>query len=172
MTSKHSRRNFLRGQLSRPEPPPLRPPGAQRTRFSQLCTGCGDCLPACPEAIILRAQGPSDTSMPLVDFSQGACTFCGACAEACQTDALQADAVPEWPWKAIVKDGCLSLQGISCRACEDACAPRAITFRPMIGGRARPDLDQAQCIGCGACASVCPSGAIAFELPDTPEEDC
>ena len=164
MTTQHSRRNFIRGQLSRPEPPLMRPPGAQLARFSQLCTGCGDCLRACSEAIIIRQKGPSGSAVPLVDFSRGPCTFCGACAEACETGALRTDAVPEWPWKATIKKGCLSL--------EDACEPHAITFRLLIGGRAQPDVDQNQCIGCGECASVCPTGVIAFELPEASEKEC
>lgn len=162
MTTQHSRRNFLRGQLSRPEGPLMRPPGAQ-ARFSQLCTGCGDCLRACPEAILIRQPGPPGPALPLVDFSRGACTFCGACAEACETGALRPEAVPDWPWTATITDTCLSLGGVSCRACEDACESRAIRFRLMTGGRAAPTLDPAQCTGCGECAFTCPAGAVSFE---------
>ncbi|MCA0942139.1 ferredoxin-type protein NapF [Yangia mangrovi] len=164
MTTQHSRRDFLRGQVSRPAAPLMRPPGAQ-TGFSQLCNGCGACASACPEAIIIRHEGPAGRSTPVVDFSKGACTFCGACAEACDTGALSAQAVPDWPWRAIITDSCLSLGGISCRSCEDACEPRAIRFRLMTGGRAAPVLDSAQCTGCGDCAATCPAGAVTFEQP-------
>jgi ferredoxin-type protein NapF len=63
----------------------------------------------------------------------------------------------------VITNSCLSLNGISCRACEDACDPRAIRFRLMTGGRATPVLDEALCTGCGECAYTCPAGAVAFE---------
>ena len=168
MTTQHSRRDFLRGQPTRPSAPLMRPPGAQ-PGFSQLCNGCGACARACPEALIIRHEirheGPAGGSTPVVDFSKAACTFCGACAAACETGALRSEAVSDWPWRAVITDSCLSLNGISCRSCEDACAPRAIRFRLMTGGRAAPVLDTAQCTGCGACAATCPAGAVAFERP-------
>lgn len=166
MTIKHSRRSFLRGRLSRTEPPRMRPPGAVAA-FSDLCTRCGDCARACPEAIIVRH--PSGD--PVVDFSKGACTFCNACAEACETGALVAGTPPDWPWRAVIGDSCLSLNGISCRACEDACEPRAIRFRLMTAGRAAPILDPDQCTGCGECASTCPAAAVSFDMPEPAREE-
>lgn len=74
--------------------------------------------------------------------------------------------MPDWPWTATITDTCLSLGGISCRACEDACEPRAIRFRLMTGGRAAPTLDPEQCTGCGECAFTCPTGAVSFEQRD------
>ncbi len=162
MTTQHSRRNFLRGQLSRPEEPEMRPPGAQ-PGFAQRCSGCGACARACPEAIVVPKRTNDATPMPVVDFTRGACTFCGACAEACDTGALLPESVSDWAWTAAIADTCLSLAGISCRACEDACEIRAISFRLMTGGRAAPVLDAALCTGCGACAFTCPAAAVSFE---------
>lgn len=158
MTPKHSRRNFLRGELREAHGPLLRPPGAQ-ANFEQLCDGCGACSRACPQRIVRRAQDGG----PMVDFGSNACTFCGDCARACPTGALLAERVLDWPWRATILETCLSHQGISCRSCEDACEPRAIRFRLQTGGRALPVLDQDRCTGCGECAFTCPAQSVAFE---------
>ncbi|MBN7784216.1 ferredoxin-type protein NapF [Ponticoccus gilvus] len=158
MTSKLSRRSVLRGRLSRTDPERLRPPGAQGD-FARLCTGCGDCARACPEGIVIRHS----SGEPVLDFTKGACTFCNACAEACETGALIPAPASDWPWRAVITDSCLSLNGIACRACEDACDARAIRFRLMTAGRAAPVLDADQCTGCGECAFTCPAGAVSFE---------
>ncbi len=46
------------------------------------CTGCGSCLPTCPERALLRAPG-----RPLVVVDR--CTNCLACVEVCPSDAIQ-----------------------------------------------------------------------------------
>jgi ferredoxin-type protein NapF len=101
---------------------------------------------------------------PHMDFSlgEGECTFCGDCTSACPTAALDADRARPWDWVADAGAKCLSSQGITCRACQDACEPRAIRFSLMTGGRAIPLIDEYSCTGCGACAGVCPAGAIRF----------
>lgn len=153
----HSRRDFLRGNLAPDETDLIRPPGS-RGDFPSLCDRCGKCTEACPEGIILQGRG----RLPLLDLSKGACTFCGDCARACPTGALLAEHVADWPWRAEIGPACLSLRGIACRACEDACEPRAIRFRLMTAGRAVPELDPDRCTGCGACAFTCPAGAVRF----------
>lgn len=158
MTTKHSRRNFLRGQANGHGPSLMRPPGAQPD-FTDLCEECGGCVRACPEGIAIL----HDRGGPVLDFTRGACTFCGECTRACGTGALSEESKSPWPWYATVTEGCLSLNGISCRACEDACDPRAIRFRLMTGGRAVPVIDEELCTGCGVCAYTCPAGAVAFE---------
>ena len=158
MASKHSRRDFLRGELRDSRGSIMRPPGAQGD-FERLCDDCGACSQACPQKIVRRA----DRGGPSLDFSHGACTFCGECARACPTGALVVEDVEDWPWRATILETCLSHQGISCRTCEDACEPRAIRFRLQTGGRALPVLDQNLCNGCGECAFTCPAQAVAFE---------
>jgi ferredoxin-type protein NapF len=146
-----------------------RPLGAvAELRFSELCTSCGDCARACPEAIIAR----DGAGFPVLDSNAGACTFCGACTDACETGALMADQA--WTWRAGAGDACLSLQGISCRTCEDHCDAQAIRFRLVTGGRAEPRIDTALCIGCGACIGSCPAGAITLHqfTPETEPKPC
>lgn len=160
------RRNFLRGRFSRIDTNVMRPPGSV-AGMEDLCTGCGDCARACPEAIIAL----DGDRRPVVDLMRGACTFCGECARACPSAALDPALSRDWPWRAQVSQSCLSVQGVFCRACEDSCDPLAIRFRLAPGGVSTPMIDLGQCNGCGACATVCPSRAIGFKRwqPDTYE---
>ncbi|MFI0396194.1 ferredoxin-type protein NapF [Paracoccus jiaweipingae] len=122
----------------------------------QACTGCGDCAAACGQDIIRR----DGDGLAVIDAHAGECVFCGDCVTACTTGALVADG--GWPWRAALGEGCLHQQGITCRACEDMCEPRAIRFRPQPGGRSLPQLSQADCTGCMACIGACPEGAITL----------
>lgn len=160
-----SRRAFLK-LPKRPRTPPVRPPWSDPASFAAACTGCLECIDACPENIIV----PDGDQRPVLEFSAGACTFCAACAEACPTQALDPGREFEWSWKAVVQDTCLSLKGVMCRTCEDVCDPRAIRFKLALGGRSEPLVDDDQCTGCGACAHACPVQAIRLEQPDLQPE--
>lgn len=157
-THSPARRALLRGKFDAVQP--MRPPGAvAESVFGDSCTRCGDCAASCPQAIITG----DDEGFPIVDLTKRACTFCGACAEACSANAILP--TEGWDWRATVDDTCLSLQGVTCRACEDHCDDRAIRFKLQTGGRSEPVIDIESCTGCGACAAACPSGAISFEKP-------
>ena len=73
---------------------------------------------------------------------------------------------------------------IGCSACIDVCSARAIRSEASLKGRstpkvhrpeaARPDpggqgggiaVDPHLCVGCGACTTVCPSGALSYATP-------
>ncbi|WP_193143016.1 MULTISPECIES: ferredoxin-type protein NapF [unclassified Meridianimarinicoccus] len=161
MATATSRREFLRGRVGPDARTVMRPPGVS-SAFLEACTRCADCITACPEGILVR---DADNG-PVVDFARGACTFCGQCAEACPTEALMPDRVAAWSWKARVADNCLSMNGVTCRSCQDSCEPAAISFRLALGGCSRPVVDLDQCTGCGGCAYSCPTGAIDFYHPE------
>ncbi|HXS52311.1 MAG TPA: 4Fe-4S binding protein [Usitatibacter sp.] len=55
-------------------------------------------------------------------------------------------------------------QVTGCTACVDICSTRAISSE---GERVR--VDPHLCMGCGACATVCPSGAMGYQFPRTAE---
>jgi ferredoxin-type protein NapF len=151
MMSSATRRQALfgRGAVTGPMP------WTDAERLRTLCTGCGACADACPEGIVISGRG----GVPALAFASP-CTFCGACAAACGESVFEPERDPPWSAKASIGPSCLEISGVSCRACEDACDAAALRARPMLGGRARIVVDAEACTGCGACVSVCPTGAV------------
>jgi ferredoxin-type protein NapF len=163
-----SRRAFLFG-AQKPRVHALRPPwSVPESDFANACTGCGDCIAACPESIL--ALDPDQ--LAYVDFTRGqnACTFCAACAETCQVPAFlgaeERMAVAPWTLRAQVGEACLTHAGVMCQSCKDACGDGAIRFSYGAGRVARPVIDLASCTGCGACQAPCPANAISFAMTE------
>ena len=151
-----SRASSPRGRLTDPASA-LRPPWALgEAQFTAACERCDKCIEACPENIL--TTGPS--GYPEMDFARGGCSFCAACVEACPGAALTKNGHAPWSIVARFEPCCLSLQGIICRLCREACEERAIRFTPLYGGLAMPQVEAEQCSGCGVCVSACPAGAI------------
>jgi ferredoxin-type protein NapF len=159
-----SRAQFLRGDW-RGKKPDLRPPWAlAEPGFSDACDGCGKCVTACAEKIIFISL----RKLPLLDFSQGGCTFCGECSNACETNALRHRHEPdELPWQLLagIGTGCLAKQGITCVRCIETCEYDAIVARPALGGRIKMQINHLACTGCGMCISTCPADEISLESP-------
>lgn len=149
-----NRRLFFRGRPA----PALRPPWALRpdAAFTQSCTRCGDCRRACPEGIVVSADG----GFPALDLRQHGCTFCGACVDACAPRALDRQIEPAIPAVAVIAGHCLAQRQVDCRVCGDVCEARALRFPPRRGGVPLPVLDASACTGCGACVGACPVQAI------------
>lgn len=56
---------------------------------------------------------------------------------------------------------------IACRACIDVCSTQAITS-VFESGKGHVKVDPHLCMGCGACATACPSGAMSYANPTVP----
>jgi len=125
------------------------------------CSRCDACIHACDEGIVVRGDG----GYPQINFQNGACTFCGDCATACEDNALIVPAQDAAPWNLLahISEDCLSANGVTCRVCGDRCDARAIRFQLAVGGIANPILDPAACTGCGACVQPCPTGVITIK---------
>ena len=63
-----------------------------------------------------------------------------------------------------------------CTACIDVCSTRAIRSDASRKGKAKGELaggvivEPYLCVGCGACSTVCPSGAMGFAYPGTVDQ--
>ena len=154
-----NRRALLRVQL-KPIAPALRMPWlCDETEFLQRCTQCQACLKACPEKIIVVADG----GYPALNFQHGECSFCYECADSCPEALFTDQQQPAWEQQARINTGsCLAHRNVMCRSCEDSCEPQAITFPPRLASVAQPLIDSGLCTGCGACVSACPQHAITM----------
>ena len=151
-------KHLLNRKFSR-RPAPMRPPWSiDETQFDDVCTGCADCISACPNQLLSLGRG----RLPVINFSNNECTFCGRCAEACQAGAIDKSEPLPWNIVAQIDSSCLSIQRVSCRSCGDICASEAIHFQLEVGGRATPILQVPLCTGCGACVAPCPVDAISM----------
>lgn len=151
----------LRGGPQQTRPPWSKPEG----EFTERCIRCSACADACPEHIIV----PGHAGYPIINFSHGGCTLCGACALACTSGCFEGSDNPSpWTLKASIGSSCIEIKGIVCRMCEESCAAGAITFRPRPGGRAQGIIDEKLCTGCGSCVAICPVKAITAS-PKTTE---
>ncbi len=165
-----TRRRLLQGKLEGPKRPPRPPWAVDEARFIELCTRCDDCIRACEDGLLVRGAG----GFPEIRFTEYGCNFCGDCLQACRTHALSAPhPAPSlaWRWRAQITERCLSLRGIVCRSCGDACDTDAIRFRLEVGGRATPMLDIDACNGCGECLAICPEDAVALVEPEPLQEE-
>ncbi len=48
----------------------------------EVCTGCGDCITACPVDALGQVDGKADLIRP------EKCTYCAACEDLCPVDAI------------------------------------------------------------------------------------
>ena len=62
---------------------------------------------------------------------------------------------------AAVSSACLTLRGVACQSCRDACPQSAIRFRPS-RAIAQPEIDSERCTGCGDCIAPCPTDALVI----------
>jgi ferredoxin-type protein NapG len=148
-----------------------RPPGAlPEMGFLAACTRCGACVDACPPHAITKvpAQGGLAAGTPHLDLTVQPCIACATmpCAVACPTEALT---VPLSVWSGyriahleFKPESCLTFAGTSCRLCADACPAGEAAL--TIDALGHPVVRQEGCVGCGVCASVCPTHPTSFTL--------
>jgi ferredoxin-type protein NapG len=176
MGRRRSRRDLLtswRSLFSPPSPqlrgappaPPdrqrlLRPPGALQpdAAFLERCSGCGECVPACPIGAIFMDEHDDGALYPAIQPSRRPCSLCDGlpCIPACPDQALVDPGGGAAVRIGIAKVDprlCVTFKGERCEICYKVCPfpDRAIM---MIG--TRPLVQSAACTGCGLCEFACP----------------
>ncbi len=141
----------------------VRPPyGKYESLFQSECPSCESkaCVASCDEKIIFIA----DDGTPTLSFEKNGCTFCEACAKACEPDILSLENSETSEYlSAIFKislESCVAHHGVVCHACKEPCIDDAILFNGMFN----PVIDDEKCTACGFCLSRCPTQAISYDV--------
>ena len=146
----------------------LRPPGALAPdeRFLEACTGCAECVPACPTDSIITFEISEGKTTPAIQPSQKPCYMCTElpCIAACPDGALLSPGSRGRVRMGIAKvdpKRCVTFRGSSCNLCFQAC-PFPNEAIMMVGGR--PLVSSASCTGCGLCEYACPEAPKAISI--------
>lgn len=155
-----SRRQLFKGDTGSKHLP-MRPPWTvDEALFTADCSRCDDCIRHCPEQIIIKGSG----GFPEINFQHGECTFCGSCADICQSPVFTSTERQPWAYKASIGDRCITAKQVVCRTCVEQCDVEAISLKPKLGGVGSPELNLDLCTGCGACVGPCPTQAISIAI--------
>ena len=137
----------------------LRPPYYSNVNaFDTECQKCdGKCATLCQEQIIVI----NSDKTPSLDFSKSGCTYCDACALACEFDVLKIEDKKKIDADITINEKtCLSWMGVMCFSCKDPCLEDAIEFKAMF----MPTIDMLKCTACGFCTGRCPTLAIDVKV--------
>lgn len=145
------------------------PAGAKSAKnFAQHCTACQLCVSACPNGVLRPSTGLMSLMQPEMSYERGYCRpECTRCSDVCPTGAIKPITIAEKSSIRIghavwIKKNCVPLtDGVECGNCARHCPARAITMIPSKVGDDNsvkiPAINEALCIGCGACENLCPS---------------
>ena len=148
---------------------PITPPGSLSVRhLSQHCTGCQLCVAQCPNDVLRPSTGLLTMMQPVMSYERGYCRpECNRCSEVCPAGAIRPIAHEEKSSIQIghavwVKKNCVVLtDNVECGNCARHCPTGAIQMVPLDPndelGAYVPAVNEALCIGCGACENLCPA---------------
>lgn len=148
---------------------PLTPPGSLSFQnLATRCTGCQLCVSECPNQVLRPSSDLLHLMQPTMSYENGYCRpECTRCSDVCPAGAIQkidkeektAIQIGHAVW---IKKNCIPItDGVECGNCARHCPSGAIEMvmldendeeSPMV-----PVINEAACIGCGACEYVCPS---------------
>jgi 4Fe-4S ferredoxin len=153
---------------------------------SEVCTGCGICVEACPEeAIVLGLVGATRRGAVAyaapVDIDEVKCSYCGVCVVMCPFNALTLKVDNEERLPIVEKEGFPQYDMVAdiddekcvlCTICDEVC-PRDAIDRDVPefegsreGGKERQlaikskttfKVDDEKCTFCGICGAICPA---------------
>lgn len=148
---------------------PIVPPGARsKQNFEQHCTGCQLCVSKCPNQVLRPSSDWLHLMQPVMSYERGFCRpECHRCSEVCPTGAikpidLEVKASTQIGHAVWIKKNCIPLtDGVECGNCARHCPTGAIEMVPSNPDDEEspyiPAVNEAACIGCGACEYLCPA---------------
>ena len=161
---------------------PILPPGARSANFfAQHCTACQLCVSECPNDVLRPSTDLIHFMQPVMSYEHGYCREeCHRCSNVCPTGALKlADAaekictkVGQAHW---IKKNCIPVtDGVDCGNCARHCPTGAIEMIPLDEDDDEtpfvPMVNEARCIGCGACENLCPARPLSAIIVEGIEE--
>lgn len=150
------------------------PPGAVSVaNLERECTACQLCISSCPNGVLRPSMDIATFLQPEIGYENGYCRpECTRCGEVCPAGAIvtidRAEKSAIHIGRAEVDlDRCLSATGAaSCGKCSRKCPAGAITMTSVgpegaDGSPLMPVVNEALCIGCGACENLCPVSPVS-----------
>ena len=150
----------------------FRPPASLPDNlFNTLCVRCGNCIKACPTKIILHHRGNNNLAAwmtPEISFHKnGYCLDdCNLCGTVCPSGSISPFSVEAKKNLFIGSirinlEKCLLTELKECDRCKAVCFYQAIGIEPSGESVVMHVVaDVEKCVGCGACAAVCPPETI------------
>ena len=147
----------------------LTPPGSlSADNMAKRCTGCQLCVSECPNDVLRPSTDLINLMQPVMSYERGYCRpECTRCSAVCPAGAIQkidnADKSSIQIGHAVwIRKNCLPISdGVECGNCSRHCPTGAIEMVPSNPNDETPAyipaVNEAVCIGCGACEYVCPS---------------
>ena len=147
---------------------PLTPPGSLSAQnMAKRCTGCQLCISECPNDVLRPSTDLMTLMQPTMSYERGYCRpECTRCSEVCPAGAIQpitpieksAIQIGHAVW---IKQNCVAINdGVPCGNCARHCPTGAIEMIPLDPDDGDsplvPAINEAHCIGCGACENLCP----------------
>ena len=148
---------------------PLTPPGSLSFQnFAKHCTGCQLCVSECPNHVLRPSSDLMHLMLPEMSYEKGHCRpECTRCSQVCPAGAIKPIDKDEKTSIQIghavwIKKNCVPItDGVECGNCARHCPSGAIEMVPLDENDEEspmvPAINDAACIGCGACEYVCPS---------------
>lgn len=148
---------------------PLTPPGSLSAQNMALrCTGCQLCISECPNQVLRPSSDLLHLMQPVMSYERGYCRpECNRCSEVCPAGAIKPIKAEDKASLQIghavwIKKNCIPLtDGVECGNCERHCPVGAIEMVPSDPDDEEspyvPAVNEARCIGCGACENLCPA---------------